>query len=505
MPAPVYAPRMDEPEQRAARIRAFLTQLGIDARQLDDFLRNPYENVGTPLEAVRAFRPPNMEDPTHVASSLAGALLGGRESEAAKCRGQGIIAFCGTDEEASQFLGRALEAYSRVLGQQGISEDTLSWLGRIERRASEGGALQRTVLSSMSIREQRRWVDENLDTLARAAIFQARARSRGVDPQAVEEVGRRIYGGLWGAASAIGMNLKLENGAWRLHGARRGEEATTSRVMDALRGLEPLRGRGILSLIPTRGEEAAAEMPAEERFDAYYERIQRHPEQLFSRGARTIFSEWVRDYNKRFGGGLSAETLSEATAFYLWATKIAGLDAEEMERIGKGRYGGTWELAGILGRNFGETEAGNYGVLGKNRAGLEEVQLAFGRVRGRENEHFVLPAGEAEAVAAVQAAAEVPAAVAERAGELGVNATFLNALVNLIKAGYVNLAMYYVGESESGNLDGSLQWINGLYAKPRPSQGGEPYYIPYNESILPPAQAQSVLEAAFGLAGVRLR
>lgn len=504
MPEPVYAPRASEAEQRKQRIQTFLTQLGIDARQLDDFLRNPFENVGTPLEEVRTFRQPNMEDPTHVASSLAGAFLGGRTSEAVKCRDQGIIAFCGTEEEAAQFLGKILQAYSRVLGGQGISEDTLSWLGRIERRASEGGALQRTVLSDMSVREQRQWVDENLDTLANAAIFQAWARSRGVDQEAVDEAGRGIYGGLWDTASAIGMNLKFENGVWKLHGSRRGAEATTSLTMDALRGLEPLHGRDILASVPTRGE-AAAELSAEEQFDAYYKRIQRHPEELFSRGARTIFSEWVRDYNRRFGGGLSAETLSEATAFYLWATKTAGLDAEEMERIGKGRYGGTWELAGVLGSNFGETEAGNYGVLSKNRSGLETVQLAFGRVRGREGEHFVLPAGEAMAVAAGPAAAEIPAEVAAKAEELGVNATFLNALVNLIDAGYVNLAMYYVGESESGKLDGSLEWISGLYAKPRSLAGGDPYYIPYNESILPPAQAQRVLEAAFALAGVRLR
>lgn len=504
MPEPVYAPRLSEPEQRKARIQTFLAQLGIDARQLDDFLRNPYENVGTPLEEVRMFRPPNIDDPTHVAASLAGAFLGGKASEAARSRGQGIIAFCGTEEDAAQFLEKILQGYSMVLGSQEMSEDTLSWVSRIERAASAGGALQRTVLSGMSVREQRQWMEENLDALARAAVFQAWARSRGVDQQIVDEAGRGMYGDLWGIASAIGAHLKFENGVWKLHGARRGEEATTSLVLDELRRLEPLRGRDILASIPTRGEEGG--LTAEERFDAYYKRVQRHPEELFSRGARTIFSEWVRDYNKKFGESLNSGTLTEATAFYLWATKTAGLDLGEMERIGKERYGGTWELAALLGRNFGETEAGNYGILSKNRSGLEAAQLAFGRVRGREGERFVLPAGETAAVAAAgPAAAEVPEEVAAKAEELGVNAVFMNALVDLIRAGYTNLAMYYVGEADSGKLDGSLEWISGLYSKPRIATGGEPYYIPYSESILPPAQAQKVLESAFALAGVRLR
>ncbi len=504
MPAPLYAPRVSEPEQRKARIETFLAQLGIDSKQLDDFLRNPYENVGTPLEMIRAFRMPNVEDPTHVAASVAGAFLEGSNSKAMKCRGQGILAFCGTEEDAAKFLAEVLHAYSKVLGEQGMSDRTLSWLSRIERNPANGGALQRTVLSGMSVREQREWMEENLDDLVGAAIFQAWARSRGVDQEALNEAGRGMYGELWDAASAIGMNLKFENGAWMLHGARKGEEATTSLTLDALRNVEPLHGRDILASIPTRGEAEEAELPAEEQFDAYYKRIQRHPEELFSRGARTVFSEWVRDYNRDFGGGLSADTLTEATAFYLWATKIAGLDESEMVRIGKERYHGTWGLAEILGNNLGESESGNYALLRKNRASLEAVQLAFGRLRGREDEHFVLPAEEAaEAVAAGPGAAEIPAEVAAKAEELGANAAFMNALVDLIKAGYTNLAMYYVGEADSGKLDGSLEWIGGIYGKPKSTEG--PYYIPHSEAILPPNNAQTVLEAAFDLAGVPLR
>ena len=53
MVGPLFAPRVSEPAQRLERIKAVLTQVGVDADKFDEYLRNPLMHAGTPLEMVR--------------------------------------------------------------------------------------------------------------------------------------------------------------------------------------------------------------------------------------------------------------------------------------------------------------------------------------------------------------------------------------------------------------------------------------------------------------------
>jgi len=373
------------------------------------------------------------------------------------------------------------------------------------------------VLGDMSLSQQREWIGENFDDLVAASVFYARAKQMGFDSAFIDQAGRAAYVGLWDYAKAIGEHLEFRDGRWLLHG---GEDSTTELTLGDLRGLAPITSPSKLaaivpSVVSGREEAAPAEVSAEDQFSAYYARIARKPEELFSRGVRTIFNDWVKEYDREYGSNLNAATLSEATAFYLWATKIGRLDEAEMERIGSERYGGTWAFGRTLGENLALNENGQYALLRKNRAGLETVQVAFGRAEGREDERLVLPPEEIAAGPVVAPRGEIPAEVSAKALELGIAPEYLNAVVELIKAGYTNLANTFVDGGDLAKVEGAVPWILDRIGKPRYEENGEPrqYFIPYSPELFPPRgdgvpiddRFSEMLEAAFRLAGVRLR
>lgn len=418
MPAERLAPVVSPEEQRRARLNGILSQFGIDVEKLDKYLRNPLMNVGTPMEQARVFFVPRSpQDRGEVAEALAGAAIGGSDAIARKCMDAGLAAFCGSDEEAMRFLGTVLQAYSRLEGEQAISKDTISWLTRVERDPDSSGALSRTILSGMSLQGQRKWLEDNFDAFSRAAVFQAWAKERGIEQPTIDEAGRALFGEIWDYASAVGLYLKFENGAWKLHGSRGGEEATTSLALDALRRLAPVSAPSRLAAIPVRMAEAPQEKatPLQEFGDFYA----RTGERMFSGGVLTVLSYetrdgWLRNYIRNYESGLSHEQrlamqreLREATAFYVWAKNIRGLEEGEIERAGAERYGRLWALARTVGENLKES-AERAGVYILPRENVSNVRLAFGMVEGRESERVALAPVPAE-VPAVAAAAPAAA------------------------------------------------------------------------------------------------
>ncbi|NYZ60397.1 hypothetical protein H0O01_01715 [Candidatus Micrarchaeota archaeon] len=509
-----------ESRERFFNFLGNLEQLGVTPSSLldlDTYLIKQAVNVGTPLE--ESLGEYMRDQGWQIATALDMFDIFTKQ----RCRG-GIAEFAKSEEGMMALFGTTLSAYLRAQGgEQTISEGTRAWLSKVTRNPNETGALSATVLGDMSLSQQREWTSQNFDDLVAASVFYARAKQMGFDNDFIDQAGRAAYVGVWDYARAIGENLEFRDGHWLLHG---GEDSTTERTLQNLRGLAPITSPSKLaaivpSVVSGREEAAPAEVSAEDQFSAYYARIARKPEELFSRGVRTIFNDWVKEYNREYGSNLNAATLSEATAFYLWATKIGRLDEATMEGIAE-RYGGTWAFARVLGENLALNENGQYALLRKNRAGLEAVQVAFGRTEGREDERLVLPPEEIAAGPAMAPRGEIPAEVRAEAERLGVVPEYLNAIVSAIQAGYTNLGARIV-EERSGSvenerddpytLEGSLKWMDDMLSRDKTDERGRAIArgVPFSaetlntEGRLIMDRAQEVLEAAFRLAGVRLR
>lgn len=493
MPAPVTlnpaersAPeqRVLAPEQqRLERITSLLARFGIDVAALDEALRNPFINARTPLEQPRPFVMPS--DPASardIAYSLSGAVIGGSSMVAAQSRDVGIAAFCRTDEETSDFIGKALIGFSMLEGEQGMSRNTREWL------MNDGMAFSRYALAGMSRGEQRRWFADNIETLVSASVFQAWAAQKGIDQAAIDDAGLALFGSLWSYGRAIGSHLQMGDNGWYLssQGTRR-QSAPTVLVSDELHTLPSV----LAARVPVRTGAETLEMPPEDEFQFAYGSII----SLSDNVANGVLGGkgWARPYG-RLLRGIGQERAEEATAFFVWARDISQMDEAERDRVGRERYGDAWEVATAIGALLVQSER-NRGVYVMPIGNVDAAKAALAELKGR------FAAGRPEAAGPVEAAAEVPAEIRAKAEELGVNADFFYGMVRLVRAGYtVNL--FYGGESDNAKLENALPWMESIFGKPARGADGEPiqYYLMYNEQILPPNMAGDIVASAASMA-----
>jgi hypothetical protein len=123
------------------------------------------------------------------------------------------------NDQMFRTLVKAIFSTFSLWEDQSMTEKTRNWLRRVTNpREGLSGALSRTILSDMSLTEQRQWINRNFDELASAAIFQAAAKEQGMDQTLIDETGSALYGGLWQYGSAIGLYMERDNeaGQWRL-------------------------------------------------------------------------------------------------------------------------------------------------------------------------------------------------------------------------------------------------------------------------------------------------
>ena len=492
MPAPIavnpaerHAPEQREmtPEQqRLERITSLLTRFGIDVASLDEALRSPMMNARTPLETPRQFYLPS--DPASardVAYSLSGAVVGGSSLVANNCRDVGMAAFCGSDEETSDFIGKVLIGLSMLEGEQDMSRDTRSWL------MNDGMAFSRYALAGMSRGEQRRWLDENIDSLVSASIFQAWAAQKGIDQVAIDDAGLALFGNLWSYGRAIGSQLQMGDNGWYLSSqGRRRESSPTVLVSAEFQALPSV----LAARVPVRTGAETLEMPPEDEFQFAYGSIVSLSEGvsvgvLGGRG-------WARPYG-RFLRDLGHEQVVEATTFFVWARDISAMDEAERDRVGRARYGDAWEVATTIGALLVQSER-TRGVYVMPLDNVDAAKAALAELKER------FAAGRPTAAVGVAAAEEMPAEVRARAEELGVNADFFYGMVRLLRAGY-NINLFYGGESDNARLENTLPWIEGIFSKPiSDATGPITYYVMYNEQILPPNIAGDVVASAASMA-----
>ena len=377
----------------------------------------------------------------------------------------GFEAFAQSDETMMTFLSTILRAYSGSVSGN-MSDGTQQWLfGRtIDERTGEAvfstdsSRVAQTLLADMP-RGRRQWLEDNYQSFMNASVFYAWATTQmGMNEAVVSDIGRRMYGGIWDYATAVGKNLEFEDGKWILHTSDRErgwEESTVNLAMRDMRAVERQLGAPRELAPPQTGATALSATPvrmdlATEFADLYGEsiRVSNTSERVFLEGLG-----WGSSYSGLFAGH-NMETVLEAATFYSWATRTREADPAEVERLGRQRYGPEWALARVIGEYIEPSRANkNNFVVKTGRA--DDLQVALD----------IYAAG-----VPAEAPAGAPGAVVAEAGEFAdiaarydVSEEFLRRAVELIdRYGTVRVSFNRSDIAEEGmdeGMSGRTPWL----------------------------------------------
>ncbi|HNT60575.1 MAG TPA: hypothetical protein PKJ97_01195, partial [Candidatus Bilamarchaeaceae archaeon] len=200
--------------------------------------------------------------------------------------------------------------------------------------------------------------EHNLTKLREASFFQRWATERGVSQELTDQVGSLLFGASWEYGRITGSALSMQpDGTYYF----KTQDAIDLRQAVAALSASPAT-EFAASSVPVRMGAPPEELPAEEQFRRFYSIGK---SRMFSSNVEYFFRDEARDYRRKHradGTSLDQDTLTEATAFYLWAigsdTGSPRLSSDEMERIGREKYGDVWEFGQLIGKNLSYSASG---------------------------------------------------------------------------------------------------------------------------------------------------
>ena len=287
-----------------------------------------------------------------------------------------------------------------------------------------------------------------LTTLKEAALFQLWAGQQGASQDAIDSIGAQLFGAEWEYGRIAGSRFSQQrDGTYYL---KTDDAIEIRQTYVSIPQSAPVETEATTFGGVTPVRSVTQELTPEEQFARFYSM---DGARLFSNNVNSFFGDDARKYkreHRRDGTSLTAENLQEATAFYVWATQPGEdgnprISADDMESLGRSRYGGVWDFGMLVGSNLSYNERTGKWVFASSD-NVVAVRDGFGTL--------AVPRAEEAATAVASAApvaGETATGLAQLAASVGVSEEYLRRAATLMKQG-TNISVAYDAATGAGEI-----------------------------------------------------